>query len=116
MAMQGMMMKKSIGFCKRVSLSKLRSFSSFSTSSAATTTDEIARKKLQLPPFDHEAQPYKGPLADEVLAKRKKFLGPSLFHYYQKPVSRSPKLTNLFSYDQLHYINSLSSLSLYPSL
>jgi len=42
----------------------------------------------KLPSFDYLPQPYKGPLADEVLQKRKKFLGPSLFHYYKKPVSK----------------------------
>ena len=41
----------------------------------------------QLPPFDYQPKPYKGPSADEILQKRKKFLGPSLFYYYQKPVS-----------------------------
>lgn len=44
----------------------------------------------ELPPFDHQPRPYKGPLADEVLEKRKKYLGPSLFYYYQKPVYPSP--------------------------
>ncbi|KAG5522156.1 hypothetical protein RHGRI_034364 [Rhododendron griersonianum] len=41
----------------------------------------------ELPPFDYDPKLYTGPSADEVLAKRKKFLGPSLFHYYQKPVN-----------------------------
>lgn len=41
----------------------------------------------KLPRFDYEPKPYKGPSADEVLEKRKRFLGPSLFYYYQKPVS-----------------------------
>ncbi|RZS18374.1 hypothetical protein BHM03_00050630 [Ensete ventricosum] len=40
-----------------------------------------------LPPFDHSPRPYKGMLADEVLEKRKKFLGPSLSYYYQKPLN-----------------------------
>ncbi|THG10831.1 hypothetical protein TEA_015615 [Camellia sinensis var. sinensis] len=40
----------------------------------------------ELPPFDYVPKPYNGPSADEVLAKRKKFLGPSLFYYYQKPL------------------------------
>lgn len=43
----------------------------------------------ELPPFDYEPKPYSGPRADEVLEKRKRYLGPSLFHYYQKPVSPS---------------------------
>ncbi|KAM0056064.1 putative alanine--glyoxylate transaminase [Helianthus debilis subsp. tardiflorus] len=40
----------------------------------------------ELPPFDYPPVPYNGPSADEVFEKRKKYLGPSLFHYYQKPV------------------------------
>ncbi|RWW86802.1 hypothetical protein BHE74_00004410 [Ensete ventricosum] len=48
-----------------------------------------------LPPFDHSPRPYKGMLADEVLEKRKKFLGPSLFYYYQKPVISCPDLSAL---------------------
>lgn len=43
----------------------------------------------ELPPFDYEPKPYNGPRADEVLEKRKRYLGPSLFYYYQKPVSPS---------------------------
>ncbi|KAE8637580.1 hypothetical protein CSA_017857 [Cucumis sativus] len=43
--------------------------------------------KPVLPPFDYEPRPYKGPLTDEIFQKRKKFLGPSLFHYYQKPLN-----------------------------
>lgn len=39
-----------------------------------------------LPPFNYEPRPYNGPRADEIFEKRKKFLGPSLFHFYQKPV------------------------------
>ncbi|RWV95425.1 hypothetical protein GW17_00041954 [Ensete ventricosum] len=48
-----------------------------------------------LPPFDHSPRPYKGMLADEVLEKRKKFLGPSLSYYYQKPVISCPDLSAL---------------------
>ena len=40
----------------------------------------------QLPPFDHIPQPYSGPSAEEVLALRKEFLSPAIFHYYQRPV------------------------------
>ena len=55
-------------------------FSSIPFASAATDPKPV------LPPFDYTPKPYKGPLADEVFQKRKKFLGPSLFHYYKKPV------------------------------
>lgn len=52
-----------------------------------------------LPPFGYNPKWYNGPLADEVFQKRKKFLGPSLFHYYQKPVSffYNGRLLNLYT-------------------
>lgn len=60
----------------------------------------------QLPPFDYQPRPYNGPSADEVFQKRKKFLGPSLFHFYQKPVrsSRDLDCTNLI-YSCIERIN-----------
>jgi alanine-glyoxylate transaminase/(R)-3-amino-2-methylpropionate-pyruvate transaminase len=43
-------------------------------------------KPIPLPPCNFQPQPYSGPTADEVLAMRKEFLSPALFHYYKKPV------------------------------
>ena len=43
-------------------------------------------KNVELPPFDHQPQPYNGPSAEEVLALRKEFLNPAIFHYYKKPL------------------------------
>jgi alanine-glyoxylate transaminase/(R)-3-amino-2-methylpropionate-pyruvate transaminase len=43
-------------------------------------------KPIPLPPFAHKPQPYSGPTADEVLAMRKEFLSPAIFHYYKRPV------------------------------
>jgi len=40
----------------------------------------------ELPPFDHQPQPYSGPSADEVLRLRKEFLNPGIFLYYKKPL------------------------------
>ncbi len=39
-----------------------------------------------LPPFDYSPMPYEGPTPDEVLALRKEFLNPAIFHYYKKPL------------------------------
>ena len=39
-----------------------------------------------LPPFDHKPSPYRGPSADEVLAKRRQFMNPGIFLYYKKPL------------------------------
>jgi len=43
-------------------------------------------KSIPLPPCDHTPQPYAGPSAAEVLALRKEFLNPAIFHYYKQPV------------------------------
>ena len=40
----------------------------------------------ELPPFDYTPMPYDGPSAEEILALRKEFVNPGIFHYYQKPV------------------------------
>jgi alanine-glyoxylate transaminase/(R)-3-amino-2-methylpropionate-pyruvate transaminase len=44
-----------------------------------------------MPPFDHQPRPYAGMGAAEIFEKRKAVLGPSLFHYYQKPVKAPPE-------------------------
>jgi alanine-glyoxylate transaminase / (R)-3-amino-2-methylpropionate-pyruvate transaminase len=43
-------------------------------------------KSIPLPPSSHVPQNYSGPSAEEVLALRKEFLSPALFHYYKKPI------------------------------
>jgi alanine-glyoxylate transaminase/(R)-3-amino-2-methylpropionate-pyruvate transaminase len=43
-------------------------------------------KTIPLPPCDHKPQPYSGPSAAEVLALRKQYLNPAIFHYYKKPL------------------------------
>jgi len=43
-------------------------------------------KSIVLPPFEYQPKPYAGPSAEEVLAVRKQFLNPAIFHYYKKPL------------------------------
>lgn len=40
----------------------------------------------ELPPFDHQPQPYSGPSPEEVLVTRKRFLNPGIFLYYKSPL------------------------------
>jgi len=40
----------------------------------------------ELPPFDYQPQPYRGPSAEEVLQLRRQFLNPGLFLYYKRPL------------------------------
>ena len=41
---------------------------------------------LELPPFDYQPQPYRGPSAEEVLRLRRQFLNPGIFLYYKRPL------------------------------
>lgn len=41
---------------------------------------------IPLPPCDYQPRPYSGPSADEVLALRRQFLHPAIFHYYKRPL------------------------------
>ncbi|KAJ6733501.1 hypothetical protein OIU74_005301 [Salix koriyanagi] len=65
----------------------------------------------QLPPFDYQPKPYKGPSADEIFQKRKKFLGPSLFHYYQKPLNIvEGKMQYLFDENGRRYLDAFAGI------
>lgn len=52
----------------------------------ATASPVEAVPPPSLPPFDHQPRPYTGISGEEILHKRRTYLGPSLFHYYQNPV------------------------------
>ncbi len=43
-------------------------------------------KAPELPEYDHQAKHYSGPSLEEVMDMRRRYLTPSLFLYYQKPV------------------------------
>ncbi len=42
--------------------------------------------QIPLPPFAYSPKPYTGPSPAEVLAMRKEYLSPSIFHYYKNPI------------------------------
>ncbi|CAN6321289.1 unnamed protein product [Urochloa humidicola] len=56
-------------------------------SSEAAPERAPSRTPPEMPPFDHQPRPYAGMAGAEIFEKRKAFLGPSLFHYYQKPIN-----------------------------
>lgn len=87
MAFHRQLLKKALGKAEpKIGdfFARLSPSGSFSTVQSATAGVEAAAPSL--PPFDYQPRPYNGPRADQVFEKRKKFLGPSLFHFYQKPV------------------------------
>ncbi|KAL3613429.1 Alanine--glyoxylate aminotransferase 2, mitochondrial [Castilleja foliolosa] len=67
--------------------------------------------KPELPAFDYEPKPYNGPLADAVLEKRKKYLGPSLFYFYQKPLNIvEGKMQYLFDENGRRYLDAFAGI------
>lgn len=44
------------------------------------------RQRVPLPISAHKPSPYAGPSRDEILALRREFLNPGIFHYYKDPI------------------------------
>ena len=87
MALQRQLLKKALGQAQPTLRPHFQKLSISSLSSSSSSPSPSAEFPPVLPPFHYQPKPYNGPLAEEVIQKRKRFLGPSLFHYYQKPVS-----------------------------
>lgn len=101
MLLAGNLLKK-----KKSLLQNLSFCCNFSSSSSSGSADPP-----QLPSFDYQPKPYKGPSADEVFQKRKKFLGPSLFHYYQKPLNIvEGKMQYLFDESGKRYLDAFAGI------
>ncbi|XP_015073548.1 alanine--glyoxylate aminotransferase 2 homolog 1, mitochondrial isoform X1 [Solanum pennellii] len=65
----------------------------------------------ELPPFDYQPKPYKGPLGDAVWEKRRKFLGPSLFHFYEKPLNIvEGKMQYLYDENGKRYLDAFAGI------
>lgn len=80
---------------------------SFSRAAVEAEKDTVAVPSLPL--FDYSPPPYAGPTADEILAKRREYLSPSILHFYKNPVS--PRTIRLFphKYDKsLTFIHLIS--------
>jgi alanine-glyoxylate transaminase/(R)-3-amino-2-methylpropionate-pyruvate transaminase len=66
----------------------------------------------KLPPFDYSPPPYNGPSADEILAKRKEFLSPSMFYFYKKPLNVvDGRLQYLFDENGRRYLDAFGGIA-----
>ncbi|TKY60338.1 Alanine--glyoxylate aminotransferase 1 [Spatholobus suberectus] len=97
---------------RTIAIAKRACFSSLRPSSAAAAADTLAPPQPPLlPPFDYHPHPYNGPSTDEVLAKRKTFLGPSVFHYYQKPLNIvEGKMQYLYDESGRRYLDAFAGI------
>ena len=109
--MQGILTRRV--FSGRISLSSQRCFSQLAQKNASLQENDVTVPKM--PPFDYSPPPYNGPTVDEIMAKRKAYLSPSLFHLYKKPVSHSPTPDH-FSSSSLSLVSEKSCISLFHFL
>ncbi|GLU17887.1 hypothetical protein SLE2022_342350 [Rubroshorea leprosula] len=71
--------------------------------------NEFASK---MPPFDYSPPPYTGPSADEILAKRKQYLSPAVFHLYSKPLNIvAGKRQYLFDENGRRYLDGFAGIA-----
>ncbi|KAF5749937.1 alanine--glyoxylate aminotransferase 2 1 mitochondrial [Tripterygium wilfordii] len=110
MALQGILLKRTVQEAK-TKLWRFFSCSFFSTDSSSAPSYRVEGKPLTLPPFDYTPKPYNGPLADEILQKRQKYLGPSLFHYYKKPLNIvEGKMQYLYDETGRRYLDAIAGI------
>lgn len=65
----------------------------------------------KLPPFDYTPPPYTGPPKEEVLALRKKYLNPAIFHHFKHPVMIvDGKMQYLFDETGRRYLDAFGGI------
>ncbi|KAG6596317.1 Alanine--glyoxylate aminotransferase 2-like 3, mitochondrial, partial [Cucurbita argyrosperma subsp. sororia] len=79
---------------------------------------QVARKDNEagfipkLPDFDYTPPPYEGPSGEEILAKRKEFLSPSMFFFYKKPLNIvHGKMQYLFDENGRRYLDAFGGIA-----
>ncbi|KAI4341870.1 hypothetical protein MLD38_026542 [Melastoma candidum] len=66
----------------------------------------------KMPPFDYSPPPYVGPSAADILAKRRQYLSPSLFHFYSRPLHLvEGKKQYLFDVDGRRYLDAFGGIA-----
>eukprot|EP00898_Chlorokybus_atmophyticus_P002673 jgi/Chlat1/3406/Chrsp23S03737 len=81
-------------------------------SAAAAASSDLPPTSLpSMPPFSYTPRPYDGPTTEEILAKRKAFLNPAMFHYYKKPVNIvEGKMQYLFDETGRRYLDAFAGI------
>ncbi|GAB4819560.1 hypothetical protein N2152v2_006606 [Parachlorella kessleri] len=65
----------------------------------------------ELPPFEFKPPAYTGPSKEEVLATRKQFLSPAIFHHFKKPVMIvDGKMQYLFDETGRRYLDAFAGI------
>lgn len=87
-----------------------RCFSQVARNEAFLQDNNVSFPKM--PPFDYTPPPYTGPSAAEILQKRKEFLSPSMFHFYDKPLNVvDGKMQYLFDENGRRYLDAFGGIA-----
>ncbi|XP_057487540.1 alanine--glyoxylate aminotransferase 2 homolog 3, mitochondrial-like [Actinidia eriantha] len=66
----------------------------------------------KIPPFDYSPPPYTGPSAAEIMQKRKEYLSPSMFCFYDKPINVvDGKMQYLFDENGRRYLDAFGGIA-----
>ncbi|KAG6643520.1 alanine--glyoxylate aminotransferase 2 homolog 3, mitochondrial-like [Carya illinoinensis] len=86
------------------------SLSRLAQKEASLQEDNVSVPKM--PSFDYSPPPYNGPSVDEILAKRKDYLSPSLLHSYKKPLNVvDGKMQYLFDDEGRRYVDAFGGIA-----
>lgn len=112
MAFHGALLQRTLKSSESNTRHLCRSTASAAAAAAARGLTSLSRRDPpKLPPFAYAPKPYTGPLADEVLRKRRTFLGPSHFYYYQKPLNIvEGKMQYLYDESGRRYLDAFAGI------
>ncbi|KAL4610860.1 hypothetical protein ACB092_08G083000 [Castanea dentata] len=80
------------------------------TQSSVQDSNDILIPKM--PHFDYTPPPYTGPSSAEILKKRKEYLSPSLFHFYNNPLNLvDGKMQYLYDENGRRYLDSFGGIA-----
>ncbi|CAD5322458.1 unnamed protein product [Arabidopsis thaliana] len=80
------------------------------TSSVRETETETKLPKM--PPFNYSPPPYDGPSTAEIIAKRREFLSPALFHFYNTPLNIvEAKMQYVFDENGRRYLDAFGGIA-----
>ncbi|KAL5058302.1 hypothetical protein RYX36_029906 [Vicia faba] len=83
-----------------------------SQSAAERTKDTLPAEPPVLPAFDHAPSPYSGPSGNDIIAKRKEYLSPSIFHAYKSPLNVvEGKRQYLFDENGRRYLDAFGGIA-----
>ncbi|GFY83842.1 similar to PYRIMIDINE 4 [Actinidia rufa] len=97
-------------FLAKYLLHQRRAFSQLAEKLSSVPGNDAPIPKI--PPFDYSPPPYTGPSAAEIMQKRKEYLSPSMFCFYDKPINVvDGKMQYLFDENGRRYLDAFGGIA-----